>query len=177
MIPYCFSYRFMGNELNTTVQLTSILLAKRCASIRRCTVGQINESPRRKYMATCSSVCSFAHTAHSFACSTLLASLPCSLCSLPRSWDSEWLDGYFVCVPINLDHSASFSTHNCQVIAQEQMPLASFSSFSSSYSTTTTSSSFSLLFPPSPFLLSPLLFLQSPRHVLESLLLLSLLFV
>ena len=48
----------------------------------------------------------FAGTTHSFACSGLLALfapstalthlLARSLCSLPRSWDSEWLDGYFV---------------------------------------------------------------------------------
>ena len=28
----------------------------------------------------------------------LTRSLARSLCSLPRSWDSKWLDGYFVCV-------------------------------------------------------------------------------
>ena len=56
---------------------------------------------RRKYWATRSSVRSFARTAHSFACSGLLAllapsaaltrSLPRSLRSLPRSWESEFL--------------------------------------------------------------------------------------
>ena len=50
----------------------------------------------------------FARTAHSFACSALLASLACSaaltrslarsLCSPPRSWDSEWSNGYLFCV-------------------------------------------------------------------------------
>ena len=50
-------------------------------------------------------ICSLAH---SFACSRLLAlltpstaftgSLTLSLCSLPSSWESEWLDDYFVCV-------------------------------------------------------------------------------
>ena len=54
---------------------------------------------RLEYWATRSSVRSFARTAHSFACSGLLASLApsaaltcslaCSLRSLPRSWDSE----------------------------------------------------------------------------------------
>ena len=39
------------------------------------TVGQINKKPRCKYWATHSSVRSFTRTAHSFACSTLLASL------------------------------------------------------------------------------------------------------
>ena len=50
----------------------------------------------------------FARTAHSFACSGLLASLAPSaaltrllarsLRSLPRSWDSELLHGYLICV-------------------------------------------------------------------------------
>ena len=63
---------------------------------------------RLKYWATRSSVRSFARTAHSFACCGLLASLAPSaaltrslarsLRSLPRSLDSELLDGYFVCV-------------------------------------------------------------------------------
>ena len=71
---------------------------------------------RLKYWATRSSVRSFTRTAHSFACSRLLASLASSaaltrllarsLRSLPCSWVSELLDGYFVCVffPF-LDHS------------------------------------------------------------------------
>ena len=56
---------------------------------------------RLKYWATRSSVRSFARTAHLFACSRLLAllapsaaltrSLARSLCSLPRSWESEFL--------------------------------------------------------------------------------------
>ena len=63
------------------------------------TVGQVNQKPRRKYWATRSSIHSFARTAHSFACFRLLASLAHSaaltrllarsLCSLPRSWESE----------------------------------------------------------------------------------------
>ena len=62
---------------------------------------QISEKSRRKYWATRSSVRSFARTAHSFACSGLLASLAPSaaltrslarsLRSLPRSWESEFL--------------------------------------------------------------------------------------
>ena len=69
-----------------------------------CTVGQNSQEPRRKYWATRSSVRSFART----ACSGLLVSLAPSaaltrslarsLRSLPRSWESELLDGYFVCV-------------------------------------------------------------------------------
>ena len=61
----------------------------------------INPESRRKYWATRSSVRSFARTAHSFACSRLLASLAPSaaltrllarsLRSLPRSWESEFL--------------------------------------------------------------------------------------
>ena len=71
---------------------------------------------RLRYWATRSSVRSFAHTAHSFACSGLLASLAPSaaltrslarsLRSHPRSWDSEWLDGDFFCVFSIFDHSA-----------------------------------------------------------------------
>ena len=56
------------------------------------------------YWATRLSVPLFACKAHSFACSGLLASLApfavltCSLARSLRSWDSDWLDGYFVCV-------------------------------------------------------------------------------
>ena len=84
------------------------------------TVGQISQEPRRKYWATRSSIHSFARTALLFACSAPLASLArstaltcllaCSLrslCSFPRSWESNWLDGYFVCVFFSvLGHSA-----------------------------------------------------------------------
>jgi hypothetical protein len=72
------------------------------------TVVWNKQESRRKYWATRSSVRSFARTAHSFACSGLLASLAPSaaltrslarsLRSLPRSWDSELLDGYLICV-------------------------------------------------------------------------------
>ena len=51
------------------------------------TLVWINQEYRRKYWASRSS----AHTAHSFACSALLASLARSLCSLPRLWKSELL--------------------------------------------------------------------------------------
>ena len=43
---------------------------------RPCTVGQNNREYRLEYWANRSSVRSFARTAHSFACSALLASLP-----------------------------------------------------------------------------------------------------
>ena len=79
-------------------------------------MGQNNQKYRLKYWATRSSVRSFARTAHSFACSALLALLvrlaalthllAHSLCLLPRSWDSEWLDGYLFCVFSVLAHSA-----------------------------------------------------------------------
>ena len=61
---------------------------------------QNNQASRCKYWVTRSSVCSFARTAHLFACSGLLASLAPSaaltrllarsLHSLPRSWESEF---------------------------------------------------------------------------------------
>ena len=66
-----------------------------------CTVVWNKQESGRKYLATRSSVRSFARTAHSFACSRLLAmlapsaaltrSLARSLRSLPRSWESEFL--------------------------------------------------------------------------------------
>ena len=65
------------------------------------TMVENRKEHRCKYWATRSSVRSFARTAYSFACSGLLASLAPSaaltrslarsLCSLPRSWDSELL--------------------------------------------------------------------------------------
>ena len=44
-------------------------------SSHRITVSQNNQKSSLQYFATRSSVCSFARTAHSFACSTLLALL------------------------------------------------------------------------------------------------------
>ena len=65
---------------------------------RGCTMVQKNKESRSRYWTTCLSVHSFARTAHSFACSGLLASLAPSaaltrslarsLRSLPRSWES-----------------------------------------------------------------------------------------
>ena len=62
-------------------------------------VGQNDQESRRKYWATRSSVCLFTHTARLFACFAIFALLPrstaltrllaCSLCSLPRSWESK----------------------------------------------------------------------------------------
>ena len=60
-------------------------------------MGQINQENRLEYWATRLSVCSFTRTAHSFACSALVASLARSA-ALARSWDSVLLDGYLFCV-------------------------------------------------------------------------------
>ena len=70
---------------------------------------QNNQELRRKYWATCLSVCSFARTAHSFACSRLLSSLATSAAlthSLARSLRSLH---YFTLSKNNLvlSHSAS----------------------------------------------------------------------
>ena len=59
-------------------------LASQFATTSRSTVVQSNHELRRKYWATRFSVRSFARTAHSFACSGLLASRP-PLRSLVRS--------------------------------------------------------------------------------------------
>ena len=71
---------------------------------RRSTMVENSQEYRQKYWATCSSVGSSARTAHTIACSRLLALLAPSAAltrllvrSLPRSWESELLDGYFVC--------------------------------------------------------------------------------
>ena len=57
--------------------------------VRKClpyTVGQKNQEYRLEYWATHSSIRSFAHTAHSFACALLCArALSCSLTSLTPS--------------------------------------------------------------------------------------------
>ena len=67
----------------------------------KCTMVENSREYRLKYWVIRSSVRSFARTAYSFACSGLLASLApsaaltrslaCSLRSLPRSWESEFL--------------------------------------------------------------------------------------
>ena len=66
----------------------------------RRTMVENSQEYRQKCWATRSSVRSFARSAHSFACCRLLASLApstaltrtlaLSLCSLPRSWESEF---------------------------------------------------------------------------------------
>ena len=64
-------------------------------------MGQNNKESRLQFWAIRSSVCSFARTAHSFACSAMLASLARSaaltrsLAHSLRLWESERLDGYF----------------------------------------------------------------------------------
>ena len=72
-----------------------------CRRSHQFTMVENRKEHRCKYWTTRSSVRSFARTAHSFACSGLLASLAPSaaltrslarsLCSLPRSWESEFL--------------------------------------------------------------------------------------
>ena len=86
----------------------------------RCTMVQINRESRLKYWAIrmhCSLVCLLhpARFARALRCGplcspaltlSLVCSL-CSLCSLPYSWESEWLDGYlYFSVFFILDHSA-----------------------------------------------------------------------
>ena len=66
-----------------------------------CTVDETRKEHRCKCWTTCSSIRSFARTAHSFTCSGQLASLapsaaltrslPRSLRSLPRWWESGFL--------------------------------------------------------------------------------------
>ena len=80
------------------------------------TVVQNSHESRRKYWATRSSVHSFARTAHSSACSTLLAplclpaplrSFVCSLAHrLPSSWESEWFLVVFFLFCSDNPHSA-----------------------------------------------------------------------
>jgi len=92
-----------GNGKTNSSQLAHYLF---CVQYKKskwlsCTVGQNSQESGRKYWATHSSIRSFARTAHSFACSGLLASLAPSaaltrslarsLRSLPRSWESEFL--------------------------------------------------------------------------------------
>ena len=68
------------------------------------TVGQNNQKYRLKYRATRSSVRSFARTAHSFACSELLAllmhhpALAYSLTSLTPSLVGQWMNGWLFCL-------------------------------------------------------------------------------
>ena len=86
LLMSCQSYDWMGDLDRRTYQ---------------CTVGQNNQKCRLKYWATRSSIHPFARTAHSFHCSSLFASLApsaaltrslaYSLCSLPGSWESEFL--------------------------------------------------------------------------------------
>ena len=83
------------------------------------TVGQNNQESRLQYWATCSSICSFARTAHSIACSALLVYSFCSRAplrslvrllahfthSLPRGTVNDKMAIYPVFFSI-LDHSA-----------------------------------------------------------------------
>ena len=76
----------------------------------QCTVGQNNQEYRLKYWATHSSVYLFTSTAHSFACSALLALLARSAV-LTRSLTSltdvnDWMTMLSVFFSV-LDHSAT----------------------------------------------------------------------
>ena len=86
----------------------------RVGGVDECTVIQNIQKYRLKYWASCSSIHSFARTTHSFACSTLLASLARSaalihslarlLHSLPSGTVNDWMAIYSVFFSI-LDHS------------------------------------------------------------------------
>ena len=86
-----------GTQRRWRCQITTfspILFSHLRLRFRCCTMGKINQKYRLKNWATQSSVFSFTRTAHSFACSTLLASLGlfrslAPLRSLPRLWESE----------------------------------------------------------------------------------------
>ena len=94
-----------------TINITIISLLILFLLLFFSTVGQNNLVYRLKYWATRS----FARTAHSFACSAVLAllarsaslthSLARSLRSLPHSWDSGWLDGNLLYLFSILAHS------------------------------------------------------------------------
>ena len=104
--------------LSSWISLSSFLRSHACLDrsgiiflgviFSRCTMVWNKQESRRKCWVTHSYVRSFARTAHSFACSGLLASLApsaalirslaCSLRWLPYSWETELLNGYFVCV-------------------------------------------------------------------------------
>ena len=71
-----FSLPFEG-RLRTRNQMALVKDLK-CQSWQGTMVDN-SQGSRRKYWATCSSVCSFARTAHLFVCSALLASLARSL--------------------------------------------------------------------------------------------------
>ena len=75
---FMVAHRASSNGLNYTHFIKENPLTKvnhTSSRILYRTVGQINEKYRLKHRATRSSICSFARTAHSFTCSTLLASL------------------------------------------------------------------------------------------------------
>ena len=66
-----------------------------CLEAPKSAVGQIKQEPRRRYWAIRWLNALLDSLARSAA---LTRSLARSLCSLPRSWESDWLHGYFVCV-------------------------------------------------------------------------------
>ena len=70
-------------------RISSASTAAPLVTRRECTVVWNNQESRRKYWATSLSVRSFAHTAHSFACSALLAPLRSFVCSLAHFTHSQ----------------------------------------------------------------------------------------
>ena len=103
-------FRASNNCLLTRATSLSIYLEEethqRFRALFVSTMVQNSQGSRLQY-CTCFSICPFARTAPSIACSTQLASLARSaaltrslarsLCSLPRLWESELLDCFFFC--------------------------------------------------------------------------------
>ena len=105
--PFCRLDWFVMISLKSDATFTGSLLLRlflypsSLFSLHRSTMVWNKQKSRRKSWATRLSVRSFARTAHSFACSGVLASLAPSaaltrslarsLRSLPRSWESEFL--------------------------------------------------------------------------------------
>ena len=119
--PFCRLDWFVMISLKSDATFTGSLLLRlflypsSLFSLHRSTMVWNKQKSRRKSWATRLSVRSFARTAHSFACSGVLASLAPSaaltrslarsLRSLPRSWESEFLMSQNDLV---LSHSAAF---------------------------------------------------------------------
>ena len=76
----------------------------------RCIMVENSQEYRLEYWATRSSVRSDRSFIRLLPTARFARALRCahfarSLRSLPRSWDNEWLDGYFICVFSIFDHS------------------------------------------------------------------------
>ena len=99
----CLSLKDRRSEKGQFLRINDCIQPREMSRFLPGTMVQKNQEYRRKYWATRSSVCIFAHSTISFACSTLLyphfatlVHLHASLLthSLPSSWESEWLDGW-----------------------------------------------------------------------------------